>query len=249
MLVDVAALRYVAPLREGGSLPGLIETDDLGTYVVKFTGAGQGPKALVAEVITSEIARRLEFRVPTLVTVELDGALAPAEPDQEIQDLLRASVGRNLGSDFLPGALSYDATAFAPEPKFAANLLWLDAWTNNVDRSWRNPNLLWWHGHVWLIDHGATLTFQHNWGPVAEFAQRPYDARGHVMAPHVNSLAQTHERFRDIVTSELLNEVVALVPEQWLGEGPDAQRDRYVTYLTERLKAAPAWFPNLDSAA
>lgn len=249
MLADVAALRYVTPLREGGSLPGLMETDDLGTYVVKFTGAGQGKKALVAEVITGELARRLGFNVPELVTVELEGAFAPAEPDEEVQDLLRASPGLNLGVDFLPGALAYDAQVFAPEPAFAAKLLWLDAFTNNVDRSWRNPNIVWWNSAMWVIDHGATLTFQHSWGPVAEFAHRPYDAQKHVMAPIVTSLFEAHDELAPQVTLDVLSEIIDLVPEQWLLEDAHAQRKKYREYLAARLKAAPAWFPVLGGAA
>ena len=161
MLPDVAATRYVTPLREGGSLPGLMEADDLGTYVVKFTGAGQGRTALVAEVIVGELARALSLPVPALVTVEVDPVLAANEPDEEVQDLLRASPGRNLGVDFLPGALDFVPGAFEVDPVFAGRVLWFDALVGNVDRSWRNPNLLLWHGRPYLIDHGAALTFHH----------------------------------------------------------------------------------------
>ena len=157
----VSAVRYVLPLREGGSLPGLVEADDLGTYVVKFRGAGQGTRALVAEVIVGELARRLGLPVPELVVVNLDPGLAPAEPDQEVQDLLRASPGDNLGMDFLPGSLGLDVTVDQIDPTFAAQVLWLDALVQNVDRSWRNPNLLRWHRQPWLIDHGAALYWHH----------------------------------------------------------------------------------------
>src|SRR5918997_2915818 len=181
MLRHVTATRYVTPLREGGSLPGLMEADDLGTYVVKYTGAGQGRKVLVAEIVTGELARGLGLPVPELVTVELDPALGAAEPDQEVQELLRASPGRNLGIDFLPGALDLDPEAFPVDPGFAGRVLWFDALVGNVDRSWRNANLLFWHGSPYLIDHGATLTFHHSWsGPespevVAAGAARPHD--------------------------------------------------------------------------
>ena len=163
MLTEVVATRYVVPLREGGSLPGLMEADDLGTYVVKFRGAGQGVPTLVAEVISGQLARALGLPIPELVTVEVDPALAAGEPDQEVQDLLRRSGGRNLGMDYLPGAFDLDPAAFEVDAGFAGRVLWFDALVGNVDRSWRNPNLLHWHGMPYLIDHGATLTFQHNW--------------------------------------------------------------------------------------
>jgi hypothetical protein len=159
----VVATRYVLPLREGGSLPGLVEADDLGTHMVKFRGAGQGRKALVAEVIVAELARRVGLQVPELVLVELDPRMARTEPDQEVQDLLRASAGINLGVDYLPGSLGFDPAVDAVAPETAAGVVWFDVLTLNVDRSWRNPNLLRWHGQMWLIDHGAALYFHHNW--------------------------------------------------------------------------------------
>ena len=159
---NVAATRYVTPLREGGSLPALVEADDDGLYVLKFRGAGQGPKALVAEVVVGQLARALGFPVPELVLLELDATIGRAEPDPEIQDLLLASDGLNLGVDFLPGALPFSPAAGpGPEPNFAADVVWLDALATNVDRTPQNPNLLWWHGRLWLIDHGAALYFHH----------------------------------------------------------------------------------------
>ncbi len=163
-LKHVRATRYVVPLREGGSLPGIVEGDDLGTYVCKFRGAGQGPRVLVAEVVVGELARALGIATPELVTVELERAIARYEADEEVQDLLTASLGTNLGIDFLPGAFGYDA-ATRPDPVEAARILWLDAFTANVDRSWRNPNLLVWHRRFWAIDHGAALYFHHSWSP------------------------------------------------------------------------------------
>jgi hypothetical protein len=159
VLPHVTATRYVTPLREGGSLPGLMEADDLGTYVVKFHGAGQGPRVLVAEVICAAIARGLGLPVPELVTVEVDPALAAGEPDQDVQDLMRASGGLNLGMDFLPGALDFDPAAFTADATLAGRVLWFDALAGNVDRTWRNPNMLLWHGEPHLIDHGSSLTF------------------------------------------------------------------------------------------
>ena len=182
-LPHVTAIRYVTPLREGGSLPGLMEADDLGTYVVKFHGAGQGRKALVAEVVAGELARGLGLPVPDLVTVQLDPALGASEPDQEVQELLRASPGLNLGMDFLPGALDLDPAAFTVDPRLAGRVLWFDALVGNVDRSWRNANLLFWHGGPYLIDHGATLTFHHAWSGAAAWATRPYAAADHVLLP------------------------------------------------------------------
>ncbi len=246
MLPQVTALRYVTPLREGGSLPGIVETDDLGTYVVKFRGAGQGPKALVAEVIAAELARRLGLRVPDLVVVDLDPAMAPREPDQEVQDLLRASGGPNLGMDFLPGALGFDPLAHAPDPDLAARIVWFDALIENVDRSWRNPNLLVWHRNLWLIDHGASLYFHHNWPRAAQALARRYDASDHALIRFAGDLGAAHEQLAPLVTAALLTEVVGLVPDAWLATGEDAPatlRAAYVDHLAGRLAAAQAWLP------
>ncbi|KWX01830.1 hypothetical protein LI90_2862 [Carbonactinospora thermoautotrophica] len=248
VLPEVTAIRYVTPLREGGSLPGLVEADDLGTYVLKFRGAGQGPKALVAEVIGGELARRLGLRVPDLVLVDVDVAIAAGEPDQEVQDLLRASAGRNLGVDFLPGALGFDPLAFAPDPELASRVVWLDAFISNVDRSWRNPNLLVWHGELWLIDHGASVLFHHDWSRAER--SRPYDAADHVLAPFARDLAAADRELARQVTPELLAEVVALVPDEWLaGEpgftDPDAVRKAYVRHLAARVASSAAWLPEM----
>ena len=163
MLEHVTVTRYVTPLREGGSLPAIIEADNLGTYVMKFRGAGQGPLALVAEIIAGELARRLGLRVPELVLADLDPRIPGSEPDPEIQDLLRASEGLNLGVDFLPSSFGFEPLGWTADRDFASQLLWFDALVQNVDRSWRNPNLLVWHRNIWLIDHGAALYFHHNW--------------------------------------------------------------------------------------
>ena len=190
VLRTVTATRYVTPLREGGSLPGLVEADDDGLYVVKFRGAGQGPKALAAEIVAGELARGLGLPVPELVLVELDAEMARAEPDPEIQDLIRASAGLNLGVDFLPGALPY-SPARPPEPDLAAAVVWLDALVENVDRTPRNPNLLLWHGNLWLIDHGAALYVHHGAGDPLAVAARPFPAiRDHVLLGAAGSLAR-----------------------------------------------------------
>jgi hypothetical protein len=257
-LRHVTAVRYVTPLREGGSLPGLMEADDLGTYVVKYSGAGQGVPVLVAEVVSGELARGLGLPVPELVTVELDPALGTAEPDQEVQDLLRRSPGLNLGMDFLPGALDLDPGAFPVDPGFAGRVLWFDALVGNVDRTWRNVNMLRWHGAPYLIDHGATLTFQHGWsGPeppevVAAGAARPYDASAHVLLTASPDLDSADAALAPLVTPELVRAAVARVPDRWLdvpGFADVAQvRDAYVTRLLARRDARDAWLPPLREA-
>jgi hypothetical protein len=234
-LRPVAPIRYVMPLREGGSLPGLVEADDDGLYVIKFRGAGQGLPALVAEVIVGELARRLGLLVPELVELELDPVLGAAEPDPEIQHLITASGGSNLGVDFLPGALPYTpAGRWRPDDRLAADIVWLDALTTNVDRTPRNPNLLIWHDRLWLIDHGAALYLQHGGlNPVAH-AERPFPLIGqHVLLPCAGSIVEAHERLAPVVDRGLLDEVVGLVPAGWLGD--DGSREVYVDYLSRRL--------------
>jgi hypothetical protein len=249
----VAVTRYVTPLREGGSLPGLVEGADLGTYVCKFHGAGQGVRVLVAEVIVSGLAVRLGLRTPRLVALELDLELARYEADEEVQDLLNASPGLNLGIDFLPGAFGYEGEAATP-PDIAARVLWLDAFTANVDRTWRNPNLLLWHDDLWVIDHGAALYFHHGWsggvGDPERFAAQAWDVGDHVFGAHVDRLAATDS---DITLTEAdLVAVVAEVPDAWLepvpgAESPDDLRTAYVSFLSSRL-ATRAWLPEVSAA-
>ncbi|HEX2086325.1 MAG TPA: HipA family kinase [Solirubrobacteraceae bacterium] len=243
--MSVTATRYVTPLREGGSLPGLVEADDDGLYVVKFRGAGQGAKALVAEVLVGELARALGFPVPELEVVELDPALAAAEPDPEIQDLIAASAGRNLGVDFLPGALAFDeAAARALAPEWAAEVVWLDALVTNVDRTPRNPNLLVWHGRTWLIDHGAALYLQHGASDLPAHAERPFPAiADHVLLPHAASVADAHERLAERADAAL-EAAAAAVPAEWL---PDGDAAPYVEYLRRRL-AWGGFAPEADGA-
>ncbi len=254
-LRHVTALRYVTPLREGGSLPGLMEADDLGTYVVKYSGAGQGLPVLVAEVVSGELARGLGLPVPELVTVELDPALGASEPDQEVQDLLRRSPGLNLGLDFLPGALDLDPAAFPVDPGFAGRVLWFDALVGNVDRTWRNVNMLRWHGEPYLIDHGATLTFHHAWsGPeppevVAAAAARPFDASTHALLRAAPDLDAADAALAPRVTPELLRGVVDRVPDRWLEvagfAGPAQVRAAYVDRLLARRDARETWLAGL----
>jgi hypothetical protein len=249
----VVVTRYVTPLREGGSLPGLVEGDDLGTSVCKFRGAGQGERVLVAEVIVSGLATRLGLRTPRLVGLDLDPQLARYEADQEVQDLLNASPGLNLGIDFLPGSFGYDGEV-ATGADAAARVLWLDAFTANVDRTWRNPNLLLWHGEVWVIDHGASLYFHHGWsggvGDPARFAAQPWDMHGHVFASSADRLPEVDA---DIGLAEAdLRAVVADVPDEWLTlvpgtETPDALREAYVAFLSARL-ATRTWLPRASAA-
>jgi HipA-like kinase len=234
-LRQVRATRYVTPLREGGSLPGLVEADDDGLYVAKFRGAGQGPRALVAEVIVGELARALGLLVPELVAVELDARLGAAEPDPEIQELIAASDGLNLGVDFLPGALPYTpGGAWQPPPELAADVVWLDALTTNVDRTPRNPNLLLWHERLWLIDHGAALYHQHRGlDPVVD-APRPFpQIADHVLLARAGSITDADGRLRPRLDRRALESAVGLAPAQWLagGDAPEI----YVEYLRRRL--------------
>ena len=236
-LRSVAAIRYVTPLREGGSLPGLVEADDDGLYVVKFSGAGQGLGALVAEVIVGELARRLGLLVPELVEVDLDPALGAAEPDPEIQDLITGSAGSNLGVDFLPGALPYTPGGpWRPDERLAADIVWLDALTTNVDRTPRNPNMLIWHDRLWLIDHGAALYLQHGGLDPVAHAERPFPLIAeHVLLPWAGSIVEAHERLAPAADRSALEGVVALVPREWFaGDGPDT----YVDYLVRRVQSA-----------
>jgi hypothetical protein len=251
VLARIQALRYVTPLREGGSLPGVVEADDLGTYVAKFRGAGQGRRALVAEIIVTELARSLGIRVPDLRLVELDETIAKYEADEEVQDLLKASVGLNLAVDFLPGAFGFDASSHI-DPTAAGAIVWLDAYTANVDRTWRNPNLLSWHGNVWAIDHGAALYFHHSWpngvGPAERFAAQPYDVSDHVLTRFAPGVPAVHDRLGAQVDPALLRTVVDQVPSDWLEPVPgadtvEAVRTAYVDHLVARLASASTWLP------
>jgi hypothetical protein len=250
----VTATRYVTPLREGGSLPGLMEADDLGTYVVKWRAAGQGPKVLVAEVVCGELARALGLPVPALVTVDVAPELAAGEPDPEVQELLQRSAGRNLGLDYLPGALDFEAGVGTVDPELAGRVLWFDALVGNVDRSWRNPNMLFWHGRLQLIDHGAALTFHHHWPGAAAAVARPYDAGQHALVECAPRVADADHDLAPLVRQDVLDGVLAQVPDEWLegpapDEPPDAVRARYVELLLARVAARQAWLPGVEEAA
>jgi hypothetical protein len=252
-LPTVAATRYVAPLREGGSLPGIVEADDLGTYVCKFRGAGQGLGVLVAEVIVGELARVLGLRTPQLVGIELAEGIARYEADEEVQDLLNASLGLNLGVDFLPGSFGFDSTV-AVDRGTAGRILWLDAFVANVDRSWRNPNLLVWHGDVWVIDHGASLYFHHAWEngitDPARFAEQPWSADDHVLGAHVDAVADVADELAAMVTDDVLEQVTGLVPDEWVvgPASPQELRAVYCAFLRARLDGSRSWLPKRGAA-
>ncbi|EMF58576.1 MULTISPECIES: HipA family kinase [Streptomyces] len=239
MLKEVSVTRYITPLREGGSLPGLVEADDRGTYVLKFAGAGQGRKTLVAEVVCGELARRLGLRVPGLVTLGLDPVLGLGEPDEQVQELIKSSGGTNLGMDFLARAIGFDPLAFEVGPEEAGRVVWFDALINNVDRSWRNPNLLTRHGDLWLIDHGATMIWHHHWPGARASAAKPYDAADHALARFAPDVAAAAADLAPLVTADLLAEVTAEIPDVWLAgepgfETPDALRRAYAEPLLAR---------------
>jgi hypothetical protein len=249
-LRTVVATRYVTPLREGGSLPGVVEADDDGLYVTKFRGAGQGTGALVAEVVGGELARALGLPVPELVVVEVAATeLAAAEPDPEIQELIAASAGPNLGMDFLPSALPFTAPADpAIDPAWAADVVWFDTLITNVDRTPRNPNLLVWHGRTWLIDHGAAFFRQHQPGPLADTATRPMPQVGeHVLLPVAGPIAEADARLGARARAAV-DDVVALVPDAWAGDDPPARRADLAAFLHARLDASATFVKEVEDA-
>ena len=233
--------RYIMPLREGGSLPALAEAEDGFKYVVKFRGAGHGTKALIAELIGGEIARVLVFRVPELVFLQLDEAFGQAEGDEEIQDLLKASRGLNLGLHFLSGALAFDPTVNVIDAELASKIVWLDALLTNIDRTVRNTNLLMWHKELWLIDHGSSLYFHYSWTNWQKHALSPFaEVKNHVLLPRASLLAEVDAGLKTRLTPEKIREVVALIPEDWLnwddlGITNQEIRETYVRFLTERV--------------
>ena len=251
-LRTVAVTRYVTPLREGGSLPALVEADDGFLYVVKFRGAGQGVKALIAELIVGEMARALGLRVPELVFCELDESFGRTEPDEEIQDLLQASTGRNLALHYLSGAITYDALVTTIEPHLASQIVWLDALTLNVDRTARNTNMLMWHKELWLIDHGAALYVHHAGPEWAAPRPRPFpQIKNHVLLPQASELATVDAESRPRLTPAVLRGIVALVPDEWLTNGDgtaEEQRAAYVGFLEARLAASETFVQEAQDA-
>jgi hypothetical protein len=240
-LRTVTATRYVTPLREGGSLPAIVEADDDGMYVLKFRGAGQGPKALVAELVAGELARAVGLPVPEIVFVELDPELARTEPDPEIQALIRASAGLNLALDYLPGAVTFDPVADRPDAELASAIVWFDAYVTNVDRTPRNTNMLVWHRRLWLIDHGASLYFHHTWKDYRERSRAPFPMiKDHVLLQFASALQEVDAKMTGRITPDIIDGVVNLIPDAWLvgdaalGESHQ-HRDAYIEYLLSRL--------------
>jgi hypothetical protein len=242
-LRTVRVTRYVTPLREGGSLPAIVEAEDDGLYVLKFRGAGQGPRALVAELISGEIARRLGLPVPEIVLAELDPELARTEPDPEIHALIHDSAGLNLALDYLPGSSTYDPIAQAPDPDLASRIVWFDACVMNVDRTARNTNMLVWHRRVWLIDHGATLFFHHSpgWEEAPARARDPFGLiKEHVLLRHATSIPFVDSPLAGMLTPGAIAEIVGMIPDAWLIEtagGPTGTRAAYARFLAARLEA------------
>lgn len=241
-LRSVNVTRYITPLREGGSLPGLVEADDGFMYVLKFRGAGQGKKALIAELIGCEVARALGLNVPELVFANLDVAFGRIEGDEEIQDLLKASVGTNLGIHYLSGAVTFDPVVTPVDAVLASRIVWLDSLLLNVDRTARNTNLLWWHKEVWLIDHGASLYFHHSWNDW-DTRRRPFPKiKDHVLLPASTMLPEVNVACKATLTASLIREVVEQVPDEWLDDhafnGPAEQREAYYTFLINRINDA-----------
>lgn len=240
-LRTVNLTRYITPLREGGSLPALAEADDDFKYVVKFRGAGHGTKALIAELIGGEVARTLGFRVPELVFLNLDEAFGRTEGDEEIQDLLQGSRGLNLGLHFLSGALTFDPAATHVDEDLASHIVWLDAYLTNIDRTFRNTNMLMWHKELWLIDHGSSLYFHHSWENWEKHAVSPFTyIKSHVLLPEASRLEEADVALRSLLTKEKITDIVSLIPDDWLHwddthETPEEIRDIYNRFLIERL--------------
>ncbi len=251
-LRTVNVTRYVTPLREGGSLPAIAEADDDFLYVLKFRGAGQGKKALVAELIGGELARALGFKIPEIVFANLDPAFGRTEPDEEIQDLLKASVGLNLAIHYLSGAITFDAVVTQLPPLLSSQIVWLDCLITNVDRTPRNTNMLMWHKELWLIDHGAALYFHHSWDNWQEQALRPFvQVKDHVLLPWASELDSVDTAFKAILTKEKITDIVNLVPDEWLDDElltAAEKREVYIQFLTTRLAASSVFIEEAKHA-
>lgn len=241
-LRSVNMTRYSIPLREGGSLPALAEADDGFLYVLKFKGAGQGTNALIAEIIGGEIARALGLKVPEIVFARINEAFGRSEGDEEIQDLLKASTGLNLALHYLSGAMTFDPVVYTIDSELASAIVWLDALLMNVDRTVRNTNMLMWHKELWLIDHGASLYFHHSWNQWEEQALKPFvQVKDHVLLPWATQLEKVNEKFKTILTDDLLFNIVGLIPDEWLGEvslfeSVEKHRQAYFHFLVNRVK-------------
>lgn len=236
----VNVTRYVTPLREGGSMPAIAEADDGFLYVLKFKGAGQGHKALISEIIGAEFARAIGLKVPEIVFANLDEAFGRTEPDEEIQDLLKASVGLNLALHYLSGAITYDPIVNKVDANLASKIVWLDCVLTNMDRTARNTNMLFWHKELWLIDHGASLYFHHSWQNWEEQAIRPFVLiKDHVLLSQASALEKVDKELKEILTPELVKAILEIIPDQWLNEDifktSEAQREAYALFLNTRI--------------
>jgi len=235
MLETLHATRYVTPLREGGSLPALVEADDDGLYVLKFRGAGQGKKALIAELIAGELGRAIGLPVPSLAFMHLDPVLGRNEPDYEIRSLIEASGGVNFAMDYLPGSITFDPLANHVDPQLASEIVWFDAYIMNVDRTARNTNMLIWHKKLYLIDHGASLFFHHQWTSAEEKIESPFaNIKDHVLLRIATRVSEASTKMKSIITPELIRSIVSSIPDDWL----DADRERYTNFLERRLAAS-----------
>ena len=243
MIRAITAVRYVTPLREGGSLPAIVEPEDEQLYVLKFCGAGQGPKALIAELVAGELARALDLPVPEIVFAHLDPALGRSEPDPEIQDLIKASAGLNLALAYLPGAFAFDPLLNPLGPELASAVVWFDSYVTNVDRTPRNANILMWQQQPWLIDHGACLYFHHDWNNYLSRSRSRFpQIKDHILLRYATELPVADTVMSARLTPELIETIVALIPADWLGDEPGfashaEHRAAYVTYLQQRLTA------------
>ena len=249
----VNVTRYVTPLREGGSLPAIAEADDDFMYVVKFRGAGQGVKALIAELLAGEIARMLGLKVPEIVFANLDPAFGRTEPDEEIQDLLKASAGLNLALHYLSGAITFDPVINKIDEELASKIVWFDCFVTNVDRTVRNTNMLMWHRELWLIDHGASLYYHHSWQTFEEKAKQPFvQVKDHVLLPYATKLEEVDKTFRSILTNEGIASIVSLIPDEWLiedpNESPENKRNVYKRFLEMRLAASDIFVKEANNA-
>lgn len=249
---DVNIIRYIQPFREGGSLPGLVDADDGFSYVIKFRGAGQGKKALVAELIGGELARLLGLRMPEMVFAELDESFARMEPDEEIQDLLRFSVGKNLGVHFLNGAITFDANVDSVSEEEASKIVWLDSLLMNVDRTARNTNMLIWHNQLWLIDHGASLYFHHSWDNWEELMTKPFvQIRDHVLLNKASQVRAIDQQYRTVFNENNIANILQVIPDEWLQEeGRDLSADEvrkvYLSFLVGRLNQSDIFLNQID---
>ena len=258
MIRTVTATEYVTPLREGGSLPAIVNGDDDGTYVVKFRGAGQGVRALVAELVAGEMARAIGLPVPEIVFVQLDGRIAKTEPDAEIQELLGKSEGLNIGLDYLPGSITFDPLIDGPmrgKARLASSILWFDALVTNVDRTPKNTNLLLWHRNLWMIDHGATLIFHHNWSDdVLKRSRKPFpQIKHHVLLRWASEIRKVDAELAGMLTAEVIEKILGEIPDDWLGDEPmfgdvDAHRAAYLDYLLHRLESPRHWMEDAADA-